>query len=241
MLGITGRNRVWRWKAVGKHPAAADYINIHDGTPLMEAVADWITKGYNELQNSASASPGYHSWRFWLRGTQKGSLICGVGRDSSDRIGRPFPILIIGEGQLKGWEKKWTLLPTFLSKPWMRMERIAANRYEELQALANDLQQLTPPRLEEAFEPGPVDAAIENGQLTACQAELQQGGRSMIPLHNSPNGDVDMLAAQWHALLSRCCPEIPRAIFLGGSSQSSYLSVIRQPLSTTDFVKLWSV
>lgn len=241
MLGLTGRNRPWRWKAVGKHPAAADYINIQGGTPLMEAVAEWVTKGYNDLQSSADPAAGYHSWRFWLHGTQKGSLICGVVRDSSDRIGRPFPILIVGEGQLKGWEKKWTLLPTMLAKTWTRMERIAASRYEELQALAYDLQQLIPPRLEEALEPGALDEGTRSAHLGTCQAELQQTGRSMIPLNNGADADVDMLAARWHAYLTVCCTEIPRAVFLGGSARTSYLTVIRQPLSTGDFIRMWRV
>lgn len=244
MLGLIGRNRPWHWAAMGKHPAAADYINIQGGTPLMTAVADWVTKGYEELQRGRPSSNCYYSWRFWLRSIQKGSLICGLGRDSSDRIGRPFPLLIMGEGPLKGWEKQWTSLPMALSRVWGRMERIAAHRYDDLKSLVGDLEQLSPPRIEDMnghAHATDVNRAIHEQRLGNCRLELEQNGKVLIPLNETPAPDIDAVAVEWHGQLQRCCSEIPRAVFLGGTDRGAYMSVIRHPLSTSDFVQLWSV
>jgi type VI secretion system protein VasJ len=55
---------------------------------------------------------------------QKRNADCGLGRDSSDSIGCPYPLLIMGEGRLKGWEKRWSQLPVQLNRTWKRMESI---------------------------------------------------------------------------------------------------------------------
>ncbi|MDA8138905.1 MAG: type VI secretion system-associated protein TagF [Desulfobacteraceae bacterium] len=243
MLGLKGLSRSWQWKAAGKHPAAADYINPHGGTPLMEAMAEWVVKGYEEFQRQRPAAHAHCSWRFWLRGAQKGSLICGVGKDSSDRIGRPFPLLIVGEGPMKGWEKQWLQLPLALSKVWARMERIAAQRYDDLQTMVHEVEQLAPPSPEDlnfASVNGGQGLGNREEKLSTCRRELVDHGRAMVAINDSSQPDLDAAATQWHGLLDRCCSEIPRAVFLGGTGQGAYLAVIQQPLSTADFVRLWS-
>ena len=90
MLGSIIQNRKWNWAAVGKHPSAKDYIRIGGGSALLDAVAQWSANGYHELSPGKTQQPVYRSWRFWLKGIKKGSIICGLGRDSSDSIGRPF-------------------------------------------------------------------------------------------------------------------------------------------------------
>ncbi|MFZ1985142.1 MAG: type VI secretion system-associated protein TagF [Desulfatitalea sp.] len=240
MLGLSAQHHSWRWKAVGKHPAAADYIHVGDSTPLMEALADWMTKGYDQWQRSRPNSHEPCSWRFWLRGAQKGQLICGVGRDSSDRIGRPFPLLVVGEGPLKEWELRWPLLPSRLAKTWGRIERFAVHHYEDLKALADALGQLEAPGQEgEAADPGMESAGGDPWQ--ACQADLRRSGRAIVALNDSGGMDSSQTALSWHAGLKACCDDIPRAVFLGGSPRQAYLAVILQPLGTADFVRLWSV
>ena len=100
MLGSLIKGPTWCWAAVGKHPVAADYIRLGNSTSLLDAVADWVAKGYDELLRMDGRSQDSHSWRFWLRGVKKDTLICGLCRDSSDRIGRPYPLMIMGEGRL---------------------------------------------------------------------------------------------------------------------------------------------
>lgn len=245
MLGLGKQNKVWRWNAVGKHPAAADYINLLGGSPLMEAFSDWVTKGYSDWQQRRvdTAHNGLVSWRFWLRGAKKGRLICGVGRDSSDRIGRPFPLLILGEGPLKGWEKEWIRLPSHLAATWERIERIAASRYDDLKELSGMLEGLAAPQLLSSEKPpDPPDKnllGIEE-ELDQYRETLVRTGRVTIPL-NAASADPCMAAAGWHARLQAYCNEPPRAVFLGGTPQRNYLAMIQQPLATADFVNLWNV
>ncbi|MBT8341148.1 MAG: type VI secretion system-associated protein TagF [Desulfatitalea sp.] len=244
MLGLSRKSNTWQWNAVGKHPAAADYINVKGGTPLMEAVGDWMTKGYHELlQEDRASGQETHSWRFWLRGAKKGRIICGLGRDSSDRIGRPFPLLIIGEGELKGWEKSWEALPSGLNLTWERIERMASQRYDDLKALVRAIDAIVPPNdanADSAIEGISPDQGVLGDRFSACRDDLAKTGRALIPL-NAGGSDPAVAAAQWHARLKACCPDIPRAVFLGGTPQRTYLAVIQQPLSTADFMRLWRV
>jgi type VI secretion system ImpM family protein len=241
MLGIGNHNRAWCWNAVGKHPAAADYINVGAGAPVLDAVADWMTKGYEALQRENRPTREPHSWRFWLRGTRKDHLICGLGRDSSDRIGRPYPLLIVGEGPLKQWERQWPVLPALLARTWGRIERIAAHQYETLQALIDALTQLPSPAADEMICNEGPSSLMAPERLEACRTELHQTGRITIALNDGQGSDPEARALAWHGLLKACCPDIPRAVFLGGNPRHAFLMVVREPLDTADFVRLWSM
>jgi type VI secretion system ImpM family protein len=241
MLGIGSHNRAWCWNAVGKHPAATDYISVRSGTAILDAVADWMSKGYDALQRENNPGRQTHSWRFWLRGAQKESLICGVGRDSSDRIGRPYPLFILGEGPLKHWERQWPLLPALLAKTWGNIERIGAQHYETLQALTDAVGELSSPIADGTVLDAAAPDRVGSDRLEACRTELQHTGRIMIALNDDGDMDPAARAMAWHGLLKRCCPDIPRAVFLGGNPRHAFLAVIQEPLRTADFVRLWSV
>ena len=244
MLGSIIHSRVWRWTAVGKHPVAADYIQLESGSSLLNALSDWMTKGYDQINRSGDPRQGPYSWRFWLRGVQKGGLICGLGRDSSDRIGRPFPLLIMGEGLLKGWEKTWGLLPVMLAKTWGRMEFIASHRYDDTQELASELKSMIVEDAIAAVSPQTASmfsAALPADAMAACTEQLRQTGRAIVNLSNLGGLDPTQAAIQWHQALKACCADIPRGVFLGGTTQATYLVVLQQPLNTSDFVKLWTL
>jgi type VI secretion system ImpM family protein len=244
MLGLNRNKDAWRWKAIGKHPAAADYINMNSGTPLMDAIAEWMTKGFDGLAAGRSPSNGPYSWRFWFRGTKKGSLICGVGRDSSDRIGRPYPFLVFGEGPLKGWEKRWVTLPLALDRTWVHIERTASQRHTDLKELSEALRQLTPPQIDPVQTDAPAIrgcSAPEQATVERYRQALRQDGRVLVPLSGCGDTEPGLAAVQWQGSLGACCPEIPRAVFLGGHPQRSFLALIQQPLATADFITLWSV
>ena len=85
MLGALIHPRDFSWAAFGKHPVAMDYIRLAAGTGLMEAVGEWMSKGYDQFIRRTPIVLEPHSFRFWIRGARKGTLLCGLGRDSSDR------------------------------------------------------------------------------------------------------------------------------------------------------------
>lgn len=247
MLGLSGHTHTWRWKATGKHPAAADYIDLQKGTPVLDAVAEWMTKGYAALQRNGSETAPAHSFRFWLRSAKKGMLVCGLSRDSSDRFGRPFPLLIAGEGPVKQCEMRWPTLPVLLSRTWERIERIAAQRFDDVKSFSDEIGRLDGPENEsDAPRPAPGDAEagrFPDDRLNDYRTEWRHTGRIVIDLDglSEQNKDPAQTALWWHNRLSTCCPEMPRAVFWGGTVRRAFLVVIRQPLATDDFSTLWSI
>jgi type VI secretion system ImpM family protein len=244
MLGLNRQGSAWRWRAIGKHPAAMDYFSLNSGTPLMDAIAEWVTKGYDGIIARGSASNGPYSWRFWFKGGRKGTLVCGVGRDSSDRIGRPYPLLLFGEGPLKGWEKIWMQLPLLLERTWMQIERLATQRFADLSELSDGLSHITPPQIEGA-RPHSAECAAwdppEQAKVDRYRQALRNDGRVTVPLGEGGDVDSGLTALQWHGKLAACCPETPRAMFLGGHPRRLFLVLVKEPLSTADFIDLWSV
>ncbi len=243
MLGITKKPH-WNWAAVGKHPAAKDYIRIGSRSSLIDAVADWSAKGYDALHPSKDQPPSMHSWRFWLRGVKKGMLICGLGRDSSDRIGRPYPLLVIGEGRLKGWEKRWPQLPAQLNNSWESMESMVARRFDSIHGLEEQIRNLNSPGAKFKVENESASSERNNlfeSDLTACKRSIAQNGYATFGLNNYQNADPDQCAMQCHARLKECCEKIPLGVFMGGTPQKCYVVVLQHPLSTADFIRLWSL
>jgi type VI secretion system ImpM family protein len=233
----------WNWVAVGKHPAAKDYIRFGGVSPLLDAVARWSAKGYQQLHGGKDRQSKFYSWRFWLKGVKKGTLVCGLGRDSSDSIGRPYPLLIMGEGLLKGWENDWTLLPKRLENSWNRMEFVAAHRYDSAAAMEEKIRQFTSPANDTVgLGELPKEASSDSCgiDLTQCSRQIDQDGFGMIHFKAAYGVDPGLLAQGVHARLRECCQEIPRGVFIGGTLQQTFLAVVQHPLVQQDFVRLWT-
>ena len=125
--------QTWNWAACGKHPVGRDYFSVGLNDPILKAFSDWIDSGYQRLNPEHGSASVFYSWRFWAKGLKKGSLVCGVGRDSSDNIGRPYPFLIMGTGPLKGWEENWDVLPDVFGETWRQMEYMSAKRFSDFE------------------------------------------------------------------------------------------------------------
>jgi type VI secretion system protein VasJ len=243
MLGSIIHNRKWHWIAVGKHPVAKDYIRFGGASPLLDAVARWSDKGYRQLKGDRKQPSIHHSWRFWLKGAKKGTLICGLGRDSSDSIGRPYPLLIMGEGDLRGWEKQWSKLPGRLDRTWNRMEYIASHRFDDAPAMEAQVEGLCAPGQGIGPAQGPLEAVggdTDHEQMLRCKSQLLQDGFGLLNLNPADGVDIGQFARQCHHRLKACCPEIPRGVFIGGTPEHAYLGVVLHPLKPHDFVALWS-
>jgi type VI secretion system protein VasJ len=243
MLGITKRSH-WNWTAVGKHPAAKDYIRIGNRSSLLDAVAAWSANGYDALRHPKERPLSMHSWRFWLRGVKKGMLICGLGRDSSDSIGRPYPLLIMGEGRLKGWEERWSQLPAQLNHTWKRMESIVMQRFDDIHGFENKVRNLGRPEATPSVDREPAAAEpspLLEDDLAACKRSIAQNGYGTFGVDHYRHAAPEQCAMQCHANLKACCETIPLGVFLGGTPQKSHVMVLQRPLSTADFVRLWSL
>jgi type VI secretion system protein VasJ len=243
MLGTISTACAFQWTIAGKHPAAADFIRLGAQSAVLDAVANWVAKGYDAVQQGRHSLQTGCSWRFWLRGAKKQTLICGLCRDSSDRIGRPYPFLIMGEGILKGMDKTWPVLPAQLEKVWSAMEYIAAHRFDDLQVMADEFNVLDMAAAANRPVAGSDRQAClaVDGRMDHCRDNLLTSGWGLISLSDGKDQDLTKAAVHCHARLQECCSDIPRAVFLGGPARHSYIMVLQQPLTTYDFIRLWTM
>ena len=111
----------------------------------MKAFCEWVEKGFNAFHSKALFSSNPRSWRFWARGPKKDMLICGLAKDSSDSVGRPFPLLIAGIGLLKGWGEAWDLLPYACEETWSHMEYLSAKRFGDFKEFEGEIGRVNSP------------------------------------------------------------------------------------------------
>ena len=114
MLGSLKSSAGWKWTAFGKHPVAGDYFYAGADDPFFQAFSGWVENGYRQISTERKNATDLYSWRFWAKGAQKDTLVYGVGRDSFDTIGRPYPLVIMGTGTLADWHRNWEILPLVL-------------------------------------------------------------------------------------------------------------------------------
>jgi type VI secretion system protein VasJ len=253
MLGVMKPRDSWRWAACGKHPAARDFINVGEDFPLMRIFSDWVVKGYEGLVAQKIAYKDHVSWRFWAREAMGEALICGLLKDSSDSIGRRFPLLIIGTGSLGEWEDHWDLLPLSFENTWDQMEHIASQRSENIKKLASDVRNLRPPRTGWIELKATRDQIADSEMKSSARlydenfeeynngaAVLLGKSESFIPLEHTTCRDQNALIAYWHFTLKCKKQSLPSASFMGGTLGNAYLAFFQRPLVSEDFIHLWT-
>jgi type VI secretion system protein VasJ len=249
MLGALKSAPAWKWAAFGKHPVAGDYFNAGPDDPFFQAFSGWVEAGHRQVSSGRKNSTDLYSWRFWAKGHQKDALMCGVGRDSFDAIGRPYPLVVMGAGLLPDWQRQLSLLPFALEKTWIQMEYLATKRYIDFSQLETEIRRLPVP----AGQWSEIqDEARRRREALPPVNDLQQEMiRKMAYDHAEPeflasfNADACLdavtAAGLWHAALAEQDGIVPNAAFLGGILDATYLAVFRRPLLVQDFIRLWSV
>ena len=245
---------VWSWAACGKHPAARDFLRIGQDQPLVQSFSEWAAKGYQVLTSQGNAGKDPLSWRFWARGGPKGTLVCGLIRDSSDSLGRCYPLLIMGGGLLQDWEDCWDLLPFACEKTWSEFEYISTRIFQDFDILKKNVENIEPPEPRwtdfrekrkaslggEAIADIPIllnDNDILKGQVRL----LTDKSEGIVSLDQKPFHDQLEVVSCMHALLKQQTAVAPSAVFVGGTVDKSFLALFQRPLLTDDFVRLWSI
>jgi len=244
----------WQWAAFGKHPTAKDYFRLGEETPFVEGLFGWVEKGYQLLTTKENATPDFCSWRFWVREAGKSSLVCGVVRVSSDSLGRPYPLVIMGAGHVRNWQENWDLLPFAAERTWRQMEYLGANLFTDFKKLEEEIRTIRPPdpnwsehaekrkglnRIGSPLDPYASFLDIrELKKLAAAHAEKPE---VFISLDRGACDDKIMHVSLWHLLARESLKLLPNAMFMGGALDKAYLAVIKRPLKPADFIQLWSV
>uniref|UniRef100_A0A831UBU3 Type VI secretion system protein TssA n=1 Tax=Geobacter metallireducens TaxID=28232 RepID=A0A831UBU3_GEOME len=253
MLGTPDTTTTWRWSAFGKHPAAADYFRLGHSSPFVDGLTKWVESGYRLLAERSDTPPPFCSWRFWARGFGRESLVLGVVRVSSDSLGRPYPLLIMGSGPLEGWEGQWDLLPFAGEKSWCRIEYLATHTFGDLRKLEEGLQGLRSPEVdwEELAERrrglnrlgssrDPFASFLDIPRLEGVAAERGGKDEFSVRLDRGPVNDKITLVSLWHLLVKGAAKGVPNVLFMGGTLERSFLASYRRALAPGDFLHLWS-
>ena len=244
MLGAIRADRGWKWSAYGKHPAARDYFRIGSNAPLSGAFSVWVERGYTRFIARGRPSGPPASWRFWTRETAQDHIACGILKDSTDAVGRPYPLLIMGSGPAAEWVDHWDLVPFACDAAWTEIEQISARSFGDVKSLEAEILKVKGLSAdwhgfgEKRKSPGKASPeALDNlkirvHRLSEAEPILRLGEKSY---------DYFDLIDACHRLLRADSKEPPSAVFMGGTVIHTYLAVFRRPLTESDFLKLWSL
>ncbi|WP_373500921.1 type VI secretion system-associated protein TagF [Desulfococcus sp.] len=248
MLGAVTPIGRWEWAAFGKHPAAADFIRVGEDLPIFSAFSGWLASGQKALDAGRGRETGSYSWRFWARGARKDHVLCGLFRASSDRIGRCHPLMILGTGEIRAWEKGWDLLPFLFEGLWRRMESISSGPYRAFEPLRDDLLHLGSPPSDWREIELRRDRMREHEAWAAAARKLadraEAAMRADLTFLRMDAGffeDPFVRVGFWHDLLFRQARRTPNAVFIGSVTEAAYLAVLNRPILTEDYVRLCTI
>lgn len=246
--------KTWQWIICGKHPGLKDYFHLGPNPPLIAALAEWIEKGYRGVAHIRPSPASLLSWRFWAGGVDRDTLLCGILRDSSDSVGRPYPLLVAGSGLLAEWGSRWELVPLACEQSWSQMESLSARLFRNLGQLEEELLRVREPQplwaefartfnllTEKGPSPGTTIGAEFSDQINSQAGALAGDNDIFVAIDKNPSLDPFVIIQLWHASMKRYHAGPPKAVFMGGNAGASRLAFLRRPLSTQDFIRLWSV
>ncbi len=243
MLGSLVDKSRWRWTLWGKHPAVGDFVDYGLTTKIEKALAAWIEDGYHRFTSDSGNPNRVCAWRFWLRGNGNHRIAFGTISSSCDRLGRTFPLLIMGIGRLYEWKCHWTDLPTVFEGIWRRMEAVATSRVDHFEKLRQKIEALKPPDVNWSRESKKDNDGClpETQRLFANDVELSDvnthGGLQLVPLGDQPLSAI----IKWHNKQKKNHDNPPIASFMGGAVENPYMVIFYRPLAASDFERLWSL
>jgi type VI secretion system protein VasJ len=206
----------------------------------------WLEEGHRALPARTRSPAEFRSFRFWARGPGRDGLVVGVVRDSSDSIGRPFPLCTMGAGTLAAWEEHWDRLPLACAPCWDRMDYLAGGTMPDVRRMEVEVAHRLPPPLPEweRFTELPAPAGAADGarlDREAGPAAMPPGDTAVfVRLDTVRDPDPVVAAARGCAGLRRGGTPAPTAVFLGGDLATAWLAVFCRALVPADFVRLWT-
>jgi type VI secretion system protein VasJ len=248
MLGALNSVGPWVWAAFGKHPVASDYLSIGSDAPIFSAFSNWLSSGHRALAPKQDKCPRPYSWRFWAKGVRKNHVLCGLFKASSDRIGRCYPLMILGTGEVRAWEKGWDLLPLLFENLWRRMESISSRSYPAFDAFREELSHLgKPPAGRQEIQQRQEQLRRHERWEEAARAmerradDVMRAPQSIFRMEDGYFDDPLVRIGFWHYMLCRRTRRPPNAVFIGGVTERLYLAVLNRPIAYEDYVRLCTV
>ena len=216
------------------------------------ALSDWVGRGYRNLPAGEPSVVNLQSWRFWAGGPGKHTFVCGVVKDSSDSIGRPYPLLLLGMGPLKNWEIHWHRSPYVCEKTWSQMESISTRMFRGLGELEDEVRRVKPPesdwigtdRIQEEFsllkDSKQQTGSIDVDAIAKRAAGISSEAEIFIPMDEYHFQQHETAIHVWLECLKQSSQDPPKTVFMGGNQYRTFLALFWRPLSANDFVRIWS-
>jgi len=252
-MNVFDNTSAWKFAAAGKHPVARDFLKLGEHIPLADELSALMEAAYALLTSKANAAPEFSSWRFWSKGHGWDNLVCGIVRESSDKVGRPYPFWIVGCGPLKDWESRWDLLPFACENTWVQLEYLATHKFESVKKLEEDLAVTRPPSdawpehaaRRKSLNPigSPLDpyaSFLDFDKLSKQAGGLADKTEFFISLDRGPCNDKILPVSLWHRLFKTTVKTLPQTLFMGGTLEKAFLAGYNRNLKAADVVQLWS-
>jgi type VI secretion system protein VasJ len=171
-----------------------------------------------------------------------------VVKDSSDSVGRPYPLILMGMGPMANWDAHWDEIPLACELSWAQLESISTRPYRDFKQMESDLRTLKPPTAdwggfgtEGEPESSTYGEETRRPELEGILTQRMNSDVLILPLSGDRYGDSTRDVRTLHVLLKRHSPAIPKAVFMGGRPTETMLAVFKRPLLPEDFGRLWFV
>jgi len=246
MLGIGKQKPGFQVAVHGKHPGFDDYFTLNMDSPLACALVNWVEKGTELKKNHDNTR--IHAFRFWIRGVNRGELVFGIIKDSSDSLGRAYPLVIMVTGFVKDWEKRWHYIFSTFDTVFRMFEDISASHYENFKEFEKRLEKVISLGLakvkdlemkqqhkDRAFHAPPLlpeimlawfNKNMKKGAMTLSVATLSDKFASYTPVRRNQG-------------VFKNKANVPGAVFLGGLPDNPVLAMFSRPLKAGDFLNLF--
>jgi type VI secretion system ImpM family protein len=238
MLGIDRRRLKLDIAACGKHPAFSDYIRVNADLPMVNALASWVDAGMRSGGMVSKKNRGIHSFRFWTMGVHKQSLIVGIIRDSSDSLGRIYPLLIMGQAYMKDKNRFWHTVFDRFGQVFRDFEAMTAARYDRFNEFEKALSDVRFPEID-------MDSFFEASSFSDCLVNWSASS----PLDENLILPMPVFLENYEALagnnsdykIGSAGNEPPKAVFIGGLPEKPITAIYQRPLRTEDFCRLFDL
>ncbi len=238
MLGIGGKKE-FQVSACGKHPAFDDYFSVNVDSPMGNALRVWVENGM-AVGGKRDPSRIPYSFRFWVRGIKKKEVILGILRDSSDRMGRIYPLMMMGRLFMDERDRQWHHIFSLFENIFREFEGMTAAHYQGFRELENGLCTLAGRSLPPAGGPGDPDPF--SGCIKAWfDRDRQKREVLTLPVNTMKLEFSDFGPAKESRGFFGPKPVSPGAVFLGGRPENPVVSIYSRALNTRDFLTLFDL
>ncbi len=236
MLGIGKEKSVPQISAYGKHPAFDDYFSMNIDSPLAKALSSWVERGA-EQGKDRTENKKPRSFRFWIRGIKKEDLVLGIVRDSSDSLGRYYPLLILALAQMKNRDRLWHRIFSDFSFVFREFENKIAARYDTFKDFEMTLSQ-------QIFLQADLKKRESTGLSTRIRTwfDKEKYRESMVlPIATLTKAYAGQASGGGKPGFFKRKTELPSAVFIGGLTDNPCVAFFNRPLQAQDFFHLFQM